>query len=87
MRPIPHLGAAASPAHLGGLRRLDLRGTAVEDLRPLSALPSLVWVHVGGSRIEDLASLDNLSGLTVAGREDRDSPRVAGEDQARASRQ
>ena len=74
-------------ADLGGLRRLDLRGNAVGDLRPLRALRSLVWVHVGGSRIKDLAPLDNLSGLTVAGREDRDSPSVAGEDDVRGSRQ
>ena len=74
-------------ADLGGLRRLDLRGNAVEDLRPLGALGSLVWVHVGGSRIKDLAPLDNLSGLTVAGREDRDSPGVAVEGDAQASRQ
>ena len=74
-------------ADLGGLRRLDLRGNAVEDLRPLRALPSLAWVHVGGSRIKDLAPLDNLSGLTVVGRDDRDSPSVAGEADARASRQ
>ena len=36
--------------------------------------------------IEDLAPLDSLPGLTVAGREDRDSPGAAGEDDARASR-
>ena len=74
-------------ANLDGLRRLDLRGNPVEDLRPLSALPYLAWVHVGGSRIKDLAPLDNLSGLTVAGRDDRDSPSIASEDDARASRQ
>ena len=72
---------------LDGLRRLDLRGNAVQDLRPLSALPSLVWVHVGGSQIKNLAPLDNVPGLTVAGREDRDSPGVAGEDDVRESRQ
>ena len=80
------VGSVGALADLGGLRRLDLRGTAVEDLRPLRALPSLVWLHVGGSRIQDLAPLDNLPGLTVAGREDRDSPDVAGKDDARASR-
>ena len=80
------VGSVGALADLGGLRRLDLRGTAVEDLRPLRALPSLVWLHVGGSRIQDLAPLDNLPGLTVAGREDRDSPGVAGKDDARASR-
>ena len=81
------VGSVGALADLGSLRRLDLRGTAVEDLRPLRALPSLVWLHVGGSRIQDLAPLDNLPGLTVAGREDRDSPRVAGEDEPRATRQ
>ncbi len=73
-------------ADLDGLRRLDLRGNAVGDLRPLSSLPSLVWVHVGGSQITDLAPLDNRSGLTVAGREDRDSPSVTGGDDARTGR-
>ena len=74
-------------ANLDGLRRLDLRGNPVEDLRPLSALPPLGWVQVGGSRIKDLPPLDNPSSLTVAGREDRDPPSVASEDDARASRQ
>ena len=60
---------------------------AVDDLRPLSSLPSLVWVHVGGSQITDLATLDNRSGLTVAGRDDRDSPSVMGDGDARAGRQ
>ena len=81
------VGSVGALADLGGLRRLDLRGNAVEDLRPLRALPSLVWLHVGGSRIRDLAPLDNLPGLTVAGRDDRDSPGVAGEVDARGSRQ
>ena len=74
-------------AGLDGLRRLDLRGNAAGDLRPLRGLPSLVWVHVGGSRIEDLAPLDGLDGLTVAGREDRDSPGAPVEGDAQASRQ
>ena len=73
-------------ADLDGLRRLDLRGNAVKDLRPLRALPSLVWVHVGGSEIKDVTPLDSLSGLNVAGREDRDSPSVAVEGGAGASR-
>ena len=63
---------------LSELRRLDLRGSPVEDLSPLGQLGSLVWVHVGGSQIEDLTPLDALNGLTVAGRDDRNSPRAAG---------
>ena len=62
---------------LAGLRRLDLRGNALGDLRPLRGLPSLLWVHVGASRIEDLAPLEGLRGLTVAGRDDLDSPGAA----------
>ena len=46
----------------------------MEDLRPVRAMPSLVWIHVGGSRIEDLTPLHALSGLTVDGADDRESP-------------
>ena len=73
---VEDLGALSD---LAGLRRLDLRGNAVGDLRPLRGLTSLVWVHVGGSRIEDLTPIDGLPGLTVAGRDDRNSPSVTGD--------
>ena len=74
-------------SHLDGLRRLDLRGNPVGDLRPLRTLESLAWVHVGGSRIEDLGPLNGLSGLTVAGREDREPPSVDGRSNGRARQQ
>ena len=65
------LGALAD---LAGLRRLDLRGNPAGNLLPLRALESLAWVHVGGSGIEDLAPLEGLAGLTLAGRDDREAP-------------
>ena len=71
---------------LDGLWRLDLYGNAVGALRSLRALPSPVWVHVGGSRIEDLAPLDDLTGLTVAGRYDVGPPRIDGEPAGRPNR-
>ena len=74
-------------SHLDGLRRLDLRGNPAGDLRPLRTLESLAWVHVGGSRIEDLGPLNGLSGLTVAGREDREPPSVDGRSSGRARQQ
>ena len=84
LRGLANLGLAGNSVEdlralsgLAGLRRLDLRGNALVDLRPLRGLPSLRWVHVGGSRIEDLAPLDGLRGLTVVGRDDRDSPSAA----------
>ena len=67
---VKDLGALS---HLDGLRRLDLRGNMVANLHPLRGLRSLAWVHVGASRIADLAPLDGQPGLTVAGRDDRDS--------------
>ena len=59
-----------------GLHRARHCG-AVGDLRPLRGTGSLVWVHVGGSGIEDLAPLDGLDGLTVAGRDDLEPPSPA----------
>ena len=75
---VTDLQALAPLSRLSGLRRLDLRGNPVGDLRPLRALESLAWVHVGGSRIEDLSPLDGLPGLTVAARDDREPPSVDG---------
>ena len=74
-------------SHLDGLRRLDLRGNPAGNLRPLRALESLAWVHIGGSRIEDLGPLQGLPGLTVAGRDDRDSPSVDGGQNRQAGQQ
>ena len=59
---------------LGALSNLDLRDNPARDLGPLRALESPAWLHVGGSGIEDLAPLNGLAGLTVAGRDDREPP-------------
>ena len=57
----------------------------MRDLRPLRALPSLEWVHVGGSGIEDLTPLDGLDRLTVVGGDDREPPLARDERERRAS--
>ena len=80
---VEDLGALSG---LTGLSRLDLRGNPLEDLRPLQGLPSLVWVHVGGSRIENLGPLDGLEELTLAGRDDLETPDGDGQ-RARRSRE
>lgn len=59
---------------LGGVVRLDLRGNTAGSLAPLRGLASLAWVHVGGSRIEDLMPPEGMDALSVSGREDRESP-------------
>ena len=73
---VEDLGALSA---LTGLRRLDLRGNTVGDLRPLRGLESLVWVHVGGSRVSDLTPLDGLEELTLAGRDDLETPHRDGQ--------
>ena len=67
---VEELGALSG---LTGLVRLDLRGARVRDLGPLRGLAALSWVHVGGSAVEDLGPLRNLPGLTLAGRDDRET--------------
>ena len=54
-----------------------MSGNALSGLQPLRALPSLVWVDVGGNRIEDYTPLDGLPGLTVAGPGERERRSVS----------
>jgi internalin A len=53
------LGAAVSK-----IRALDLIGTRVEDLSPLTNLSQLRTLYLGGTRVEDLSPLSNLSQLS-----------------------
>ena len=65
--------AVGDVSNLAGLRRLDLRGNDAGTGGPLGLLPSLAWVHVGGSRM-DLSLPAGLDGLAVVGWDDRESP-------------
>ena len=82
LKELADLGLAATPSRIWE-RQQDWTactgwtgpaGDTMGDLRPLTGSPSLVWVHVGGSRIEDVVQLDGPDRLKVARRDDLERP-------------
>lgn len=55
---------------LTNLSELNLKGSEIEDVTPLSSLTHLVELHLGFNRIEDVTPLSYLKNLKVLNLED-----------------